>query len=108
MKKFNCIRKGVVRRLSFGKKEGGIRGLMSIIGAAIDAIARRCRGSAGKTRTRRNAHAEREKAYLREGTHHPAEASAQSPEPGTYERFPYFEFACYHSSGLCLYRSEGH
>jgi hypothetical protein len=81
---------------------------MSIIEAAIDAIARRCRGSAAQTRSGRNAQGQSEPALLSSGTQHPAEASTQSPEPGAYEEFPYFEFSCYHVSGLCLSRSEGH
>jgi hypothetical protein len=81
---------------------------MSIIKTAIDIIARRRQDSARKTRTGHHAQAEPEHVFLCDGMGHPAKASSPNPVPGTCEEFPYFEFSCYHASGLCLNRSEGH
>lgn len=80
---------------------------MSFIEAAIDAIAKRCRGSAKKDHIGRNAHEESLPAVLREGTGHSAETSVPNPQSYIHEEFPYFEFACCHASGLCLSRMKG-
>jgi len=99
--KFKCRQKASSGR---ARKEGGQQGGMSIIDAAIDAIARRCRGSTRQTRAGCNAQAEPVQAPARKGTQTPATSSMS----GVYQDFPYFEFSCYHASGLCLIGGEGH
>lgn len=81
---------------------------MSVIEAAIRAVARRCRGSTKNDPTGRNASAGQKQSLACGGEPLLGGESAASTGPALRENFPYFEFSCYHASGLCLIRGEGH
>lgn len=81
---------------------------MSVIQAAIRAVAKRRRGATENDPTGRDVRPEHEQSPSCGGEPLLAEASAAPPEAAFRENSPYFEFSCYHASGLCLIRGEGH